>query len=123
MSAEGLIPAATDEFGDAWTPQQDSATSPTAAHTKNWLIAHGVNVLELPSVFDNVRVTNNVWGMLVRLVYKNGAAYETVEQLTENIFKSWYDIDLSFIQNLYDSIPRLFIAVIEKKRFNRILNA
>lgn len=39
--------------------------------------------------------------MLDRLVYKNRASYETVEQLNHAIFKCCHGIDLSFILNIF----------------------
>lgn len=112
---KGLLPAATDAFGVVWTLQHENAPIYNAPHTKNWLDAHDVNVLEWPSVSPDLNIIENVWRMLFRLVYKNGATYETVEQLIDAIFKCWHDIDLSIIQILYNSIPRRCIAAIEKK--------
>lgn len=44
-----------------------------------------------------------VWGMLVRIVYKeDGATYGTVKQLIDALFPYWHEIDLLFIQNLFE---------------------
>lgn len=100
---EGLLPAASNAFGEIWTLQQDNAPTHTATHTKNWLDAHDAKVLKWSAVSPVLNNTKIVWGMVVWLVYKGGATYDTV-QLTKAIFKCRYDIDVSFIQNLYESI-------------------
>lgn len=53
----------------------------------------------------------NVWGMLVRLVYKDGSTYDTVDLLKNVILKCWDEIDSSFIQ----AIRRRRIAIVERK--------
>lgn len=79
---EGLLPAVNDIFGDVWKLQQDNALIYTAAHTKNWLDANDINVLEWLSTSPDINIIENVRGLFARLVYKDGATYKTVEQLT-----------------------------------------
>lgn len=108
------LPVTNDSFGDVWTLQLDNAWINTAAQTKNRLDAHDVNVLRLFAVSPSLNIIKNVRSLFVRLFYKDGATYDTVEQLADTIFECVHTIDFSFIQNLYKSIPRRCVAVIEK---------
>lgn len=79
---KGLLPVAHDDFGDVWTTQEDNAPNHTGAHAKNWLDANDINVLEWPSGSPNLTINENVWRLLVWLVDKDLAIYDTAEQLT-----------------------------------------
>ena len=52
-------------------------------------------------------------GRLVRDVYKNAKQYETKKELKDAIIACWNKIEDSTIHNLYDSMHKRCIQVIE----------
>lgn len=112
---KGLLPAAHNAFSDGWTLELDNAQIQTATRTENWLDAHEVIVLRWLAVTLYPNISENVWGLLVRLVYKDGATYDTVEQLSNAIYECQRNIDRPFTNTLYELIPNRCFTVIEKK--------
>jgi len=83
--------------------------------TKDWFESNSVSVLSWPAKFPDLNIIENVWGAMVRLVYKDGRHFENLEELVEAVASAWESIELDYIRNLYRSIPRQLISVIEKK--------
>lgn len=112
---EGLISAANDAMGELWSLQQDNAPIHTAEHTRSWLEDNDVHVLDWPARSPDLNIIENVWGMVVRTVYKDGKRYENKEQLGEAVFDAFMNLSLDYIRNLYHSMPRRCLSVIQSK--------
>ncbi|KAF4658717.1 hypothetical protein FOL47_007872 [Perkinsus chesapeaki] len=78
--------------------QQDNASCHASRSTKDWLEAHGVDTCGWPSLSPDLNPIENVWGQLVRMVYKPGqAAYNTVRELEEAVHRAWAELSRDFV--------------------------
>ena len=60
-------------------------------------------------------VIENVWGMMVRSFYRDGYQYSDVRFLTMAIVNSWEEMTRDYLKNLYSSVLRRLVSLLEKK--------
>ena len=110
-----LLPFAAETLGDNWVFQQDGAACHRSKYTMQWLDSKGVDVLAWPAKSPDLNIIENVWGHLARAVYGSGRQFETTFELEQEVRKRWNEISEEYIENLYNSITRRLVKVIEKK--------
>ena len=71
--------------------------------------------MDWPSLSPSLNPIENLWGLLVRKVYKNGKQFQTKDQLKDAIVKSWDEITTVECQNLIKSMPNRVYDVILNK--------
>ncbi len=111
---EYLLPLGEVIGGQDWIFQQDNAAIPTSAATQTWFRANYVRVMPWPSKSLDLNPIENLWGMLVRLVYANGRQFNSVPELQAEIIKSWDLIPASILEKLADSITKRLVEVFKK---------
>ena len=92
---------------------QDGATCHTAREVALFLANHNVQVLEdWPSNSPDLNPMENLWGYMEHKLKNRVCA--TNEELWEQIQSVWDSIPLSYIQSLFDSMPKRLRAVKKK---------
>ena len=112
-----LLSFVAETFGEqkTWVFQQDNAPIYTARLTRSWLNTHQVRTLPWPARCPDLNIIENVWGELVRHVYKRGRRFQTLDELEANIREAWASISTDYLFKLYRSMSRRLIQVIEQK--------
>ncbi|KAF0747310.1 hypothetical protein AaE_007770 [Aphanomyces astaci] len=97
-----LFPFAHDAYSDDILFQQDTASIHRAKATMEFLREQKVTVFAHPVLFPDLNPIENLWGIVVREVYKDKTA----------INLAWAKIDPVTIQNLVESMPRRCTGVV-----------
>ena len=87
--------------------------SMNSAMTMNWFKSRNVNVLDWPSRSPDLNPIENLWGLLVRKVYKNERQFETTTDLKVVIIDSWEQITEEDRKSLVDSMEQRIFDVIK----------
>lgn len=93
--------------------QQDNAPVHTARVTKQWLQQRNVLVLPWPAKSPDLNPIENLWGIVVREVYKEGRQYNDTNELKAAITAAWQAIPQQTLQNLVRSMPSRTDLVME----------
>ena len=109
-----LLPFAAEDCPIDWIYQQDNAPCHTSKATKEYLSDSSVDLLPLSAKSPDLNIIENLRGVLVRDVYKNSQQYENKKELKNAIIACWNKIEDSTIQNMYDSMHKRCIQVIER---------
>jgi hypothetical protein len=115
-----LLPIGSSLGGKKWIFQQDNASIHSAYDTLDWLKANKVEVLDWPANSPDLNITENVWGKLVRDVYENGRQFSSIQDLKEQILRSWEKLMTKDLQVLVKSMPhRIYKLILNKgKKIN-----
>ncbi len=100
-----LLPFAENKFPDGWIFQQDNAPPYTSHHTKTFFTNMDIDVLDCPACSPDLNPIENLWGCLVRKVYKDYRQLDDIEDLKEAIALSWDSIDTELLKKLAQSMP------------------
>lgn len=95
--------------------QQDNASCHTSKSTKKWLSDNQICTMDWPANSPDLNLIENIWGVLVRRIYKNRMTYSSLEDLKNIIIKEWEKLEKSLFENLYKSFSdRLFDVITSK---------
>ena len=94
---------------------QDGATPHRANVTNTWLEHNNIDVMDLPAYSPDLNPIENIWGIMTQQIYQNSRQYQCIETLTQNVLKSWDEIDEVVIDNLVDSMTNRCELVIESR--------
>lgn len=92
--------------------QQDNASFHSSKLTKAWFDTSKVRVLSWPSKSPDLNLIENLWGILVREVYRNGRQFSNVQELKDAILASWERVEKVSLKKLLDSMPNRTFEVI-----------
>lgn len=95
--------------------QQDNASVHVSQSTKAWMATNNVSVMGWAARIPDANPMENLWGILVRRVYKNGKQYATVADLKAAIEREWAALEPSVISALVDSMPKRIFDLITRK--------
>jgi len=109
-----LIPFGPRIGGQNWKFQQDNASIHVSASTLKWFTDKNINLLDWPSISPDLNPMENLWGVLVRDVYRNGRQYSTVSELKAAILNSWDEIENSVLEKLADSMKNRVFKLIKQ---------
>ncbi|CAI2350277.1 unnamed protein product [Caenorhabditis sp. 36 PRJEB53466] len=82
--------------------------------TQNWLAAKGIKDLQWPACSPDLNPVENVWGLLVRRVYRHGKQYASVQDLKDALLIEWNLVTAAELKNLVSSMPKRLFQVIQK---------
>jgi len=83
-----------------------------AKSTNDWFSVNNIPLRSHPPLSPNLNPIENLWGLLVKRVYRNGRQFQTVKELKESINKEWEHLELTDLIHLIESMPRRVGAVI-----------
>jgi transposase len=109
-----LLPYAEEIGGEVWIFQQDNASIHTSTQALNWFRDHNIRVLPWPSKSPDLNPIENLWGILVRIVYRNGRQFNNVTELRTAITEAWDLIEASELNKLADSMTNRLVEVLKK---------
>ena len=112
MLKDALLPIANNLGGPGWIFQQDNASIHVSWSTLLWFVEAGIDWIEWPALSPDLNPIEDIWGMMVRMVYANGREFNTTEELTRAIKHSWHQIKDETLWNLVQSMHKRMIAVI-----------
>lgn len=95
--------------------QQDKATAHRAASTLQWLYDHNIDVLPWMTNSPDMNITENVFGLLCREVYKDNRQFASVEELRNAILAAWTNIDQNILAVHFDSLPNRVFELIQAR--------
>jgi len=84
--------------------QHDKAKAHAAKSTSAWLLDHNITTLDWVVRSPDLNITENLFGVICRQVYKDYRQFCAAEELRDVIRDAWQAIDQNFIDNLFDSI-------------------
>ena len=84
------------------------------SYYREWFQTIEIDHLDWPACSSVLNSIENLWGMLVRLVYKGGRQYKTVQELEVAINNFWREIRIGTFENLVNSMSNSVFEVIKK---------
>ena len=94
--------------------QQDNCPVHTANAVREWFHRNNIEVLPWPAYSPDINPMENVWGLIVKEIYKRNFRPNNSNELWEVIHECWEGLDLNVIVNLINSIPDRLVQVVEK---------
>ena len=83
------FPFVAEKHNNQYTFQQDNAAIHTSNVTKDFFFNHGIMVLPWPSPSPDLKPMENLWGMLVRMVYEGFKQYDGYSTFVNAIADAW----------------------------------
>lgn len=80
---------------------------------QNYCEEHNINVLQWPSKSPDLNPIENLWGTIVKEIYKHDFRPQNVNQFRQRISDTWQQITPEYTQQLIFSMPRRLQKVIE----------
>ena len=99
--------------GPEWVFQQDNAPIHKAGSTLDFLRTHGIQVLDWPACSPDLNPMENVWRLLVKLIYNNVRQYRSVQDLKTAIMEACDKIEPVVLQKLIDSMRTRLLEVVK----------
>lgn len=110
---EKLLPFTKEHYKRGFIFQQDNASIHTSKVTKAFLEKEKIKTLDWPSHSPDLNPIENLWGIIVRDLYKNGnKQFDTREQLKKALLKTWKNLDDKKVRKLVKSMPKRLVKVV-----------
>lgn len=109
-----LLPFLQQNNGVEWVFQQDNAAIHVSRETKSWFNNKNIAQMDWPARSPDLNPIENLWGILVRRVYKQNRQFATIEELKTTILQEWQAIDQKTIDNLIKSMPNRIFEIASK---------
>ena len=91
----------------------DNAPAHRASYTREFFQRKGMEVLQWPACSPDLNPIENIWGILSQRLYCDGRTYHNTTELWEAVSVEWRRIGQETIQNLYNSMSRRMMDVLE----------
>lgn len=114
MIEDVLINFSDEKMDGDFIFQQDNASIHVSKLSREWFQSKEIDLLDWPACSPDLNPIENLWGILVRLVYQGGRQYKTVQELEVAINNSWREIRIGTLENLVNSMPNRVFEVINK---------
>ena len=99
--------------GDNFIFQQDNCSFHTANVVRKWLAGKNIQTLDWPSRSPDLNPMENLWGLLVRRVYRDGRQFNSSEDLKKVLIECWEGIEVEYLQKLIESMQNRIFEVIQ----------
>jgi transposase len=110
---DNLLPFLQHHHATRYIFQQDNAAVHSSASTREWLRARNIEVLDWPAKSPDLNPIENLWGVLVREVYKDCRQYDSVAELEKAVKLAWSRIPVQLMKKLVYSMPQRINEVIK----------
>lgn len=110
-----LIPFLRQHRTQEFTFMQDNASVHASRSTIQWLESKNIPLLNWPACSPDLNPIENVWGILVRQIYRDGRQFNNVEELRNAIEMAWNNLDPGIMKNLVESIPNRIFELISNR--------
>ncbi|EGT47331.1 hypothetical protein CAEBREN_08836 [Caenorhabditis brenneri] len=94
--------------------QQDNASIHRSKSTMKWFKEKRISVMKWPACSPDLNPIENLWGILVRRVYRHGQQYNSVQELKDALQVQWDAITADELKNLAASMPNRMFQVIQQ---------
>jgi transposase len=111
--SEYLLPFAHANHGTDFIFQQDNASIHSSHKTRAWMIEQDMKVMTWPARSPDLNPIENLWGHLVRVVYKDGKQYDSVSELHDAVMDAWKKVKEEDYQNLVSSMLNRCIKTLQ----------
>ncbi|CAJ0565840.1 unnamed protein product, partial [Mesorhabditis spiculigera] len=101
-----LLPYVNSNPNKTYILMQDNASIHKAKKTMEWLDQHNIKTLDWPACSPDLNPIENIWGILVRDVYKNGQQYANVADLETAVRRAWSNIPAATFKKLASTLPK-----------------
>lgn len=92
---------------------QDNASIHRCASTMDFLKTHKIATLKWPACSPDLNPIENLWGIIVREVYRDNRQFSNVQDLKNAILQAWTNIPLLTLSNLVKSMPKRLLEVVK----------
>lgn len=117
MDSEDYQQVLDEHLTPFWQPDhlfmQDNAAIHRSGSTMAYLTHNEIAVLPWPACSPDLNPIENVWGLMVRDVYRDNKQYATVAELKIAVVEAWSNLNLHTLDNLARSVPNRLIEVVK----------
>jgi len=107
-----LLPYANRIADRGWIYQQDNAPVHVSRSTRDWFTSKKMRVMQWPAKSPDLNPMENLWGIMVRNVYRHGRQYNSLVELEAAIRHEWEAIPIETLHNLNQSMKRRIFDVV-----------
>lgn len=111
---EVMIPSINAVYGQNFTFQHDNAPIHTARIVQNFLQENNIAVLPWPSKSPDLNPIENIWGKMVKSMYKHDFRPRNRDELRYRINQAWDEVTGELCRNLVLSMPQRLQEVINR---------
>jgi len=98
---------------------QDNATCHTAKSVKVWMDENRIQSLTWPGQSPDFNPIENIWAEIQNCLWERRDSIKDADDVWRETQKFFYNFELSYIEKLYNSLPRRMKQAFESKG-NRI---
>jgi hypothetical protein len=91
---------------DAVVFQQDGDPKHTSARASHWFHDHGIKILRWAPSSPDMNIIKHAWEQLDRQLRAREVLPRNADELWEIFQEEWKNLDMVYINTLYDSMPR-----------------
>jgi hypothetical protein len=106
---------------DAVVFQQDGDPKHTSARASNWLHDHDIKILRWAPSSPDMIIIEHAWEHLDRQLRAREVLPRNADELWEILQEEWKNLDMGYINSLYDSMPRRVQALHAAKAIYQVL--
>ena len=111
-----LLPVIENHFPDGeYIFQDDNAPPHKSRETMDFIREKNITGTEWPAQSPDLNIIENIWLRMKRDIEKEVQLIETSAQLIKVIRRSWENINMKYIRDLYETIPSRLAEVIRMK--------
>lgn len=114
LLSDQLVPFLAQSRPLEYKFQQDNASVHNSRRTMQWFQRSNIALLAWPACSPDLNPIENVWGILVRMVYTEHRQFESVASLKIAIIDAWSRLSTEVLANLVNSMPDRVFEVIQK---------
>lgn len=112
MLEQHILPFGRLLGGPNWIFQQDNAPIHNARTTRQWFLDQNIRTMTWPAKSPDLNPIENLWGILVRRVYRQNRQFQSENELMRAIEEAWVELPLETLQNLINSMSNRIYEVI-----------